>query len=469
MAKIIVFLKKDLSRSFRLEKPKKKKKKKKKKKERSPAWNRSGLVIGLMILFVFLLGFLQGTFWGNNFFKETESLFSKLKLRSPLAEKQAQGSDSTLFQPQSPPQYVPQTTQEEAVIKVVREVSPAVVSIIISKDMPVFERYYENPFKEFFGQDLPFEIEIPKYRQKGTERKKIGGGTGFIISEEGMILTNKHVVVDELADYTILTNDGQRFAAKVLARDPFQDLAVLKIEREKVITKQGRFLAKPFKTVRLGDSSRLQIGQTVVAIGNALGEFRNTVSVGVISGLGRTVTASGGGIIETLEDVIQTDAAINKGNSGGPLLNLRGEVIGVNVAMAQGAQSIGFSIPINKAKTAIEQIKTIGKIVYPFLGVRYILITPEIQEERGLSVDYGALIIKGDRPGEVAVVPDTAADKAGLRESDIILEVDGEKITPEHSLAKIIRARKPGDKVSLKVLRGKKEIILQAILGEKTS
>jgi len=172
--------------------------------------------------------------------------------------------------------------------------------------------------------------------------------------------------------------------------------------------------------------------------------------------------------VETLEDVIQTDAAINKGNSGGPLLNLRGEVIGVNVAMAQEAQNIGFAIPINRAKRAIEQVKRLGKIVYPFLGIRYILISPEIQEEKNLPVDYGALIVKGSLR-EPAVIPGSAADKAGLREGDIILEVDGQKITPQHSLAKIIQSHNPGDEITLKVLRNKKEIILKATLGEKSS
>jgi serine protease Do len=243
----------------------------------------------------------------------------------------------------------------------------------------------------------------------------------------------------------------------------------LKIEKDREITKEGEFRQKPFKVLKLGNSDNLQIGQTVIAIGNALGEFRNTVSVGVISGLGRTITASGGGLIETLEDVIQTDAAINKGNSGGPLLNLKGEVIGVNVAMAQEAQNIGFAIPINRAKKAITQVKTLGKIVYPFLGVRYILVTPEIQEERNLPVDYGALIVKGESPQEPGVIPGSAADKAGLREGDIILEVDGQKITPQNSLAKVIQTHNPGDKIVLKILREKKELILEATLGEKTS
>jgi serine protease Do len=203
----------------------------------------------------------------------------------------------------------------------------------------------------------------------------------------------------------------------------------------------------------------------VIAIGNALGEFRNTVSVGVVSGLGRKVTASGGGVVETLYDVIQTDAAINPGNSGGPLLNLRGEVIGINFAMAKGAENIGFAIPINYAKKDIEQIKKYGKIVFPFLGVRYVIITDQIQKENNLPVNYGAWVLKGPK-GEPAIFPGSAAEKAGLKEGDIILEFNGEKITADNPLAKIITKYQPGDKVSLKILRAKKEITLEAVLGE---
>jgi len=251
-------------------------------------------------------------------------------------------------------------TQEETVVKVVKDVSPAVVSIIITKDLPVIERYYqeydpfegEDFFKQFFGEDFfaPFQFQIPQYRQKGTEKREIGGGTGFIVSSDGLILTNKHVVVDLEADYTILTNQGEKITAQVLARDLIEDIAILKIERHNL------------PVVRLGESDKLQIGQTIIAIGNALGEFRNTVSVGVISGLKRSITASSGfGQSEELSEVIQTDAAINRGNSGGPLLNLQGEAIGISVAVAQGAENIGFALPINKAKRDIEQVEVQGE------------------------------------------------------------------------------------------------------------
>jgi serine protease Do len=357
-------------------------------------------------------------------------------------------------------------SREEAIVQVVKEAAPAVVSIIVTKDLPVIEKYYQeyDPFKgddflrKFFGDDFfaPFKFRIPQYRQKGTEKREIGGGTGFIVSSDGLILTNKHVVADPEADYTVLTNEGEKIPAEVLARDPVQDIAILKIDKNNL------------PVVKLGNSDEVQIGQTVIAIGNALGEFRNTVSVGVISGLKRSIVASGGlGESEQLSEVIQTDAAINRGNSGGPLLNLKGEAIGINVAMAQGAENIGFALPINKAKRDIEQVKKHGKITYPFLGVRYILITPKIQKENNLSVDYGALIIRGENPEDLAVIPGSPADQAGLVENDIILEVNGEKVSQDNSLAKLIQKYQIGDLVKLKVLHKGKEKMVEVELGER--
>ncbi len=407
--------------------------------------------ISFLILVIFLsifFGFLGGILSGGVYYSDIQKTLSRLNINLP--NKNLNPSSN------SPKNYIPQNPQEDLVIRAVKKVSPSVVSVIITKEVPVFEEYYYNPFKDFeqmFGE--PFGFEIPQYRQKGTEKKEIGEGTGFIISEDGMVLTNKHVVYDPDAEYTVFTNDGHQYKAKVLARDPVQDIALLQIEAN-----------RKFIPVILGNSDKVQIGQTVVAIGNALGEFRNTVSVGVISGLGRTITASGAGVVETIEDVIQTDAAINRGNSGGPLLNLKGEVIGINTATVVGAQNIGFAIPINKAKRDINQYKKQKRITYPFLGVRYVLVTKKIQKENNLPVDYGALITRGSR-GESAVIPGSAAEKAGLREGDIVLEFDGEKITPQNSLTKLIMKYKPGDKVTLKILRGSKKMNIKVILGER--
>ncbi|MBU4351366.1 trypsin-like peptidase domain-containing protein [Candidatus Parcubacteria bacterium] len=364
-------------------------------------------------------------------------------------------------------EYVPQTSQEQAVINVVKDYSPAVVSIIVSKDLPVIEEYYVSPFDGFFNDPF-FQIQIPQYRQIGTEKKEIGGGSGFIVSSDGIVITNKHVVLDASAEYTVITTDGRKFPAKVLAKDPAQDLAVLKIEKEKVTDDSGNLSDKPFSVVKLGDSSKLEIGQTVIAIGNALGEYRNTISVGVVSGLGRTITASGGGLVETLEDVIQTDAAINKGNSGGPLLNLRGEVIGINTATVLDAQNIGFAIPINLAKRNINQAIASGKISYPFLGVRLVTITDQVQKDNNLPVNYGAWITSGSQKGEVAVVPGSAADKAGIKDKDIILEVNGQKVTAENTLLEIIQDYNPGQVVKMKVLSQGQEKIIDVTLGERT-
>ena len=363
-------------------------------------------------------------------------------------------------------EYVPQTTQEQAVISVVKNYSPAVVSIIVTKDLPVMEQYYVSPFDGLFNDPF-FDIKVPQYRQKGIEKQEIGGGSGFIVSEDGVVITNKHVILDAEAEYTVLTTDGGKFSAKVLAKDPAQDLAVLKIEKEKITNSDGNFSFKLFPVVKLGDSSKIEIGQSVIAIGNALGEYRNTISVGVVSGLGRTITASGGGLVETLEDVIQTDAAINKGNSGGPLLNLKGEVIGINTATVLDAQSIGFAIPINLAKSNIQKAINSGKITYPFLGVRSVAINDQVQKDNNLPVNYGAWVISGNNVGEVAVLPDSAAAKAGIKDKDIILEVNNKKITEQDTLLEIIQGYNAGETITMKILSDSKEKTIKVTLGER--
>ena len=241
----------------------------------------------------------------------------------------------------------------------------------------------------------------------------------------------------------------------MLARDPINDVAILKIE--------GKDL--PF--AELGDSAKLKVGQTVIAIGNALGEFRNTVSTGVISGLARSVVAGGAGVgSEQLTGVIQTDASINPGNSGGPLLNIAGQVIGINTAMAQGAENIGFTIPVNEVKSAYESVKATGRIVRPWLGIRYVLINEEFKEANKLDVGYGALIVRGESTTDLAVIPGSPADKAGLKENDIVLEINGVKIDEQHPLANVIRNYKIGEEVELKILRQGEEETVKVKLEE---
>ncbi len=423
------------------------------------------IFLAICVLMIFVLGFSIGVFYVKEIKSDWASFASQLKVYFiNKGSKSATTSASVQVIP-----YSAQTSQEQAVIEVVKKASPAVVSIVITKDIPVYEQYLESqPFNDFFGS--PFEIQVPKIRQKGTQKQTVGSGTGFLISDDGMILTNKHVVNDKDAQYTVVTQEGKKYSATVLAKDPLQDLAIIAIDKTKQVDASGQLLQEKFPVLHFGDSNSIQIGQTVIAIGNALGEFNNSVSVGVISGVGRKITASGGGMSETLEDILQTDAAINKGNSGGPLLNLKGEVIGINAAIAEGAQDIGFAIPINKAKRDVRQVKAQGKIVYPFLGVRYVLITPEIQQANQLSVDYGVLIVGDQETKEPAVIADSAADKAGIKEGDIILEIDGVKITTKTPLSQIVQDQHiSGDKVALRVLRDKKEMAIEVILGEKTS
>ena len=334
-------------------------------------------------------------------------------------------------------------SQDSFVVDTVKKTNPAVVSIIISKQVPKYEAYIDpnggqNPFGDLFPG---FNFNMPQYRQNGTEKKDIGGGSGFFVSSDGLIVTNKHVVDQKDVEYTVFTNDGKKHSATVVARDPVLDIALIKI------TGSG------FSYLTLGNSDSLDVGQSVIAIGNALGEYRNTVSVGVVSGLARSITAGdNSGNSEVLYHVIQTDAAINPGNSGGPLLNLRGEVIGVNVAVAQGSQSIGFALPINSVKGSIESVKTTGKIVRPYLGVRYVAITADIKSKNNLTVDYGVLVKTGATTSDLAVIPGSSADKAGIVENDIILEIDGVKLDDKTSLASVIREKSVGQVITLKIL-----------------
>lgn len=319
--------------------------------------------------------------------------------------------------------------ESNAIIDSVNKVSNAVVSITQKTTV-------QNGFGQVYQQEA--------------------GGTGFIITNDGLIVTNKHVVSDANAAYTVVLSDGKGYDAKVQSLDPFQDLAVIKID------------AKNLPVVELGDSDQLAVGQWVVAVGNALGTFDNSVTVGVVSAKNRKIEAtdqngSGG---ETLDGMLQTDAAINSGNSGGPLVNLKGQVVGINTATASGAQSIGFAIPINDAKTAIESIKTTGRIVRPYLGVRYLQITPDVAKASNLPVNYGALVKGGSKITDLAIIPGSPADKAGIVENDIIEEVNGEKIDQENSLIKLIQQYKVGDEVELKVLSKGKEKNIKVKLEE---
>jgi len=396
------------------------------------------LVILALIVIALLVGILGKTFRGGS---------GKGSSATPGS------SSSTLYQPAD--QY------ESDVIAATKKASPAVVSITISENVPVIENCPYDPFsnlpqqfQQFFGNDSASNLTVPCDTGK-TQLQTVGGGSGFIISSDGLILTNKHVVSDVKASYSVLTNDGNTYPAKVLARDTNQDLAVLKID------------ATDLPTVTLGDSDSLQLGQTAIAIGNALGQFSNTVSVGAVSGLGRTVTATAQdtGAEETIQGVIQTDAAINPGNSGGPLLNLRGDVIGIDTAVASDAQNIGFAIPINEAKSVISSVKATGRIQVPYLGVRYEAVTPALAKQKTLAINYGAWINGGGKG--VAVASGSPAMAAGIQAGDIIESVNGIKLDSTHDLGNVINEFSVSSTVALVINRAGKELTLQATLAER--
>ena len=339
--------------------------------------------------------------------------------------------------------------EKSPIIEVAKKTCPAVITIVASKDLSKIDGFYFFPYGS--GQEFVF----PKL-EKGKEKTKIGGGSGFIASKEGYVITCSHVVGDPEAEYTVVLDQKNKYPAKILATDPLIDLAILKIKDKNL----------PY--LELADSNEIELGETVVAIGNPLGEFDDTLSSGIVSGLSRKITAYGGSPTKatSLRGLIQTDAAINPGNSGGPLVNMAGKAIGVNTAQILGAQNIGFAIPINYAKNILEEVKKYGKIKRPFLGVRYVILNPEISKANKLPVDYGVLIVR-ESLGESAIVKGSAADKAGLKEYDIILESGGEKITEETPLADFLIKHGIGGEVNFKVLREGKEIKLKAKLGEK--
>lgn len=350
------------------------------------------------------------------------------------------------------------TLSSNPVVDAIKKTQSSVVSIAVSKEIP--EELLANlPIFGPGGLQSPFapregENQLPHEH----ERIQIGGGSGFIVSSDGLIITNKHVVRDPTATYSVILFNDKVLPAKILSRDPINDIAVLKIE-----TKQDLTIAN------LGDSSKLELGETLVAIGNALGTFKNTVSVGVVSGLSRFLSAQDGlaGTISHLRGLIQTDAAINPGNSGGPLINIKGEAVGINVATVMGAENIGFAIPINSAKRDLEDIKNYGRIRKPFLGVRYLIINEKIQSQFGLPTDYGAYILKEDIPGDEAVVPGSPAAKAGLKEKDVILEFKDQKIDEKKTLQDLLENCKIGDKISITFLRLGKEQKTKIVLEER--
>ncbi len=304
--------------------------------------------------------------------------------------------------------------EESQIIKVAEEAGPAVVTISTKKIVSGFFFTYETPAL----------------------------GSGFIISSDGDIVTNYHVIEDA-KDITVTLSDGREFTGFIVGTDPSSDVALLKIK------------AKDLPHLVFADSSKLKVGQMVVAIGNPYG-LDHTVTSGVVSALERTLSFEDG---RTLVGVIQTDAAINPGNSGGPLLNMAGEVIGMNTAIKSGAQGIGFAVSSNTVVKVVSDLNKYGKVVWPFLGIGGVSINEDIAKREKLPVNKGVLVLK--------VYPNTAADKAGLKEFDIITKFDGKEVTTVQELTKYIREHEVGDTVKIEIIRGKKHMILNATLKER--
>ena len=390
-------------------------------------------VVAVLILFI-------GYNLGKQIKPISEIIIPNFKFNKNLFQKQENNVKS--------PSPIITGSTEDRITDVIDRSIDSVVSVLISEDVPLYDTFNSNPFennpffREFFNNNDFFNFSILEKRQNGSEKKQTGAGTGFIIKSDGIVITNKHVVLKEKADYSVILNNGDKYEAEIIARDPINDLAIMKIKAPN----------KVFQALSLGDSSKIKLGQTVIAIGNALGEFSNTVSRGIISGVSRSITASTVfGQSENLKGIIQTDTAINPGNSGGPLINLNGEVIGVNTAIVSNAQSIGFAIPINQVKRIMNSFYEQGKITYPFLGVRFVIITKELQKEQNLPFDYGALVVRGEKIQDLAVAPGSGADIVGITENNIILEVNGNKITQKNSLNNIVQEFNPGDEIKLKI------------------
>lgn len=341
----------------------------------------------------------------------------------------------------TPQQFLPDSTdkvkivsEESVVTGVVKDAAPSVVTIAGESTQS------QNPFNDNSAPYFFFGIPIPNQGQgQPTPSQPENIGSGFIVRSDGYIVTNKHVVSDTSLKYTVTTNNNKKYNVDKIYRDPLNDIAIIKIN-------PADNAGNTLRPLALGDSDKLQVGQLAIAIGTALGEFNNTVTTGVISGLGRGITAGSAyeGTAEQLDNVIQTDAAINPGNSGGPLLNSAGQVIGVDTAVSQSGQNIGFALPINTVKESINNFNQTGQFNRPYLGVAYEMVTPDIAQRN--SLPQGAYI--------QTVVPNSAADKAGLQQGDIITKVDGRNVVAKtNELSQIISKKKVGDSMTLTVYR----------------
>lgn len=348
--------------------------------------------------------------------------------------KQSTSSTKLLPDTKSNDSTVRVVSEESVVIEVVDKLSPSVVTIGIERQRSVVQY---DPFDPFGMLQQP--------QQQGSETEKADIGSGFIVSSDGLIVTNKHVVSTPNAKYQVITTDNKTYQVENIYRDPANDIAIVKIQ------------ASGLTPVEMGDSDKIKVGQTVIAMGTPLGEFRGSVTKGIVSGLGRGITAGSPfeGAAEQIDNVIQTDAAINPGNSGGPLVNSGSQVIGVSTAVASGAENIGFALPINLVKSALDNFKKTGSFDRAFLGVSYRMI------DRNLAImneiPQGAYVQD--------IVEGSGAANAGVKVGDIITHIDGQRLQ-DTSLSEIINKKKIGDRVTLKIWRDGKEQDLSVILGK---
>ena len=351
-----------------------------------------------------------------------------------------------------------QSPHEKIVIGTIEKVLPAVVSIVVGEDYHrlLTEHPHElmMPHGDHFDPPTA-EEELPHTRDG---KIRIGGGSGFFVDSSGLILTNKHVVSNLEAEYCVTTASEDTYTATVMARDPLNDIAILKITEENM------------PIIPLGDSDTVRLGQSVLTVGTALGEFQNSISAGIVSGLSRFISAAtdGDGHSERLRGLIQTDAAINPGNSGGPLVNLIGQAIGINSAIVFGAQNLNFAIPVNKAKRDLEDVKNFGRIRRPFLGMRYVLVNDGLQKKFNLSVNRGVLILREGLPNRPAILPGSPADRAGVKEGDVILEVNAITVTDRVGIDDILEDVPIGDEITLKIMRKEQEIALMLKAEERS-
>ena len=378
-----------------------------------------GVLSGVFVMVVFVSGAVSDRVW-------------TLPFLDKVLPKQAANTEQALQQKV--------LTEESVVIDVAKNVSPAVVTVSMTQQpQQNLAPFFLDPFGVF---------SVPGGQQgsQNTTPQTVDIGSGFIVAADGLIVTNKHVVATgSPSQYKVVTKDNKTYTVQQIWRDPVNDLAILKID------------ASNLPVVAMGDSNNLQVGQFVIAIGTALGEFRDTVTTGVVSGLGRGITAGDamGGMSEQLSNVIQTDAAINPGNSGGPLLNSVGQVVGVNVAVSQAGQNIGFALPINVVKDTLNTFNTTGKFDRAFLGVQYKSISKDVALLN--SVPAGAYI--------VSVVPGSSAADAGVQQGDIVTTFDGKNVADSTGgLAQLLLTKKIGDKVAVTIYRNGKTVNLTVTL-----